>query len=58
MNGTIQFCSGEEGGFVAELELPEALGTHASRVPDRVSELTQEHAGDVRTHEATVTGRR
>src|SRR5205814_7203766 len=58
MNGTIQFCSGEESGFVAELELPEALDTHASRLPHRVSEASQEHAGGVRTHEATVTGRR
>src|SRR2546423_975538 len=58
MNGTIQFCSGEEGGFVAELDLPEALDTHASRVPHRVSEASQENAGGVRTHEATVTGRR
>src|SRR5207248_4342697 len=54
MNGTIQFCSGEEGGFVAELDLPEALDTHASRLPHRVSDATQEHAGGVRTHEATL----
>src|ERR1051325_3247681 len=55
MNGTIKFCSGEESGFVAELELPEALGTHASGV------LPQEHAGRVRTetdYETTVAGRR
>lgn len=32
MNGTIRFCSGEESGFVAELELPEAPGTHVSGV--------------------------
>ncbi len=56
MNGTIKFCSGEEGGFVAELDLPEAvaLGTHASGV----------HAGSARTgateqgYEASVAGRR
>jgi len=58
MHGTIQFCSGAESGFVAELDLPEAPATHASRVQHRVSEATQEHAGGVRTHEATVTGRR
>jgi signal transduction histidine kinase len=54
MRGTIQFCSGEESGFVAELDLPEAVGTHASGV------LPQEqHAGGVRTdYEATVAGRR
>jgi len=42
MNGGIKFRSGETGGFVAELELPEA-GTQASglRSEDR-------HAGDVR----------
>jgi len=54
MSGSIQFCSGEEGGFVAELILPEALDTHAAGV---LSE--KQHAGRVRTeHEATVTGRR
>ena len=57
MHGTIQFCSGEESGFVAELELPEAAGTHASGV---LSE--SQHAGGVRTgatdYEATVAGRR
>lgn len=54
MNGTIQFCSGEESGFVAELDLPEAAGTPAS---DALSE--EPHAGGVRTdYEATVAGRR
>src|SRR5256885_13367612 len=57
MNGTIQFCSGEESGFVAELDLPEGLDTHAVRVPQRISEAPPDHAGGVRTHEATVTGR-
>src|ERR1051325_1531514 len=54
-NGTIKFCSGEESGFVAELELPEALGTHAPGV------APPEHAGRVRTetdYETTVAGRR
>jgi signal transduction histidine kinase len=53
MNGTVKFCSGEESGFVAELELPEALGTHASGVPS-----ANQHAGGVRDYEATVAGRR
>ncbi|HXI25792.1 MAG TPA: HAMP domain-containing sensor histidine kinase [Pyrinomonadaceae bacterium] len=46
MHGTIQFCSGEESGFVAELDLPEAVGTHASGVPSEA-----QHAGRVRTPE-------
>ncbi len=54
MHGTIQFCSGEESSFVAELELPEAVGTRASGVLSGDS-----HAGGVRTdYEATVAGRR
>jgi signal transduction histidine kinase len=53
MNGTIKFCSGEESGFVAVLDLPEG-----TRVSGALNEATQEHAGGVRTHEATVTGRR
>src|SRR2546423_78512 len=54
MHGTIKFCSGEESGFVAELELPEAPGTHASGVlPEN------QHAGGVRTdYEATVADRK
>jgi len=44
MNGTIMFRNGETGGFIAELELPEASGAHASGV------LAQDqHAGSVRT---------
>ena len=35
MNGTIGFQSSESEGFVAEFELPAALGTHASGVPAR-----------------------
>ena len=46
MHGTIQFCSGEESGFVAALELPEAA-------PSRTEQVT-ERAG----YEATVAGRR
>lgn len=42
MNGGIRFHSEEASGFVAELELPEAPGTHDSGVPS-------EHAGSVRT---------
>jgi signal transduction histidine kinase len=54
MNGGIKFRNGEAGGFAAELELPEAPGTHASGV---LSE--NQHAGSVRTdYEATATGRR
>ncbi len=62
MNGTIRFRNGEASGLVAELELPEASGAHASGV------LTGEHARGVRTedhagsvhanHEETVAGRR
>jgi signal transduction histidine kinase len=48
MNGKIAFCSGEEGGFVAELELPEGM-----RAAD-----AQPQGGGVRTHEATAAGRR
>jgi signal transduction histidine kinase len=62
MNGTIQFGSGENSGFVAELDLPEAVGTHASGVPPEAQHAgrvrTQEHAGGVPNHEATVTSRR
>jgi signal transduction histidine kinase len=54
MNGKIDFANGNSGGFVAECELPEATGTHASGV---LSE--NPHAGSVRTnYEATVAGRR
>jgi signal transduction histidine kinase len=54
MHGTIQFCSGEESGFVAELDLPEAMDTHVSGVLSGDS-----HTGGVRTdYEATVAGRR
>jgi len=53
MDGTINFRSGDSG-FVAEFELPEAAGTHASGVLSQDS-----HAGSVRTnYEATVAGRR
>lgn len=54
MRGAISFRGGSGGGFVAELELPEAAGTHASGVPSE-----RLHAGGVRTnYEATVAGRR
>jgi len=53
MDGTIMFRNGSKTGFVAELELPDV--TAASSV---LNAEAQEHAGDVRTHEATVTGRR
>jgi signal transduction histidine kinase len=53
MNGSIQFGGGKEGGFVAELELPD--GTRAAGALDVDA---QEHAGGIRSHEATVTGRR
>ena len=46
MHGTIQFCSGEEGSLVAELELPEALDPRSQAVTERA------------TYEATVAGRR
>ena len=56
MNGKIAFSRGVERGFAAELELPEASGTHASGVlPEN------QHAGGGRTnsdYEATVAGRR
>src|SRR5437660_2469746 len=35
MNGTIRFQSSESKGFAAEIDLPAALGTHASGVPAR-----------------------
>ena len=47
MNGGIKFESRAGAGFVAEFELPEALGTHASRVLKAESENL--HAGRVRT---------
>jgi len=44
MNGAIKFRNGETGGFIAELELPAALGAHAAGV------LPQDQpAGSVRT---------
>ena len=52
MNGAISFQNA--GGFVAELDFPEAAGTRASGV---LSE--NPHAGSVRTnYETTVAGRR
>lgn len=60
MSGTIKFCSGEESGFVAELELPE--GAHDSGVLNGANEHGQkQNAGRVRTesdYEATAAGRR
>ena len=54
MNGAISFRNANAGGFVAELDFPEAAGTHATGV---LSE--NPHAGSVRTnYEATVAGRR
>ena len=60
MRGTIQFGNGTEGGFVAELQLPEALATHASGVQDSAGEPTEEQRarGVRKDYEATVTGRR
>ncbi|PYS24206.1 MAG: sensor histidine kinase [Acidobacteria bacterium] len=46
MHGTIQFCSGAESGFVAELELPEVLATRSEQGNERA------------TYEATAAGRR
>jgi signal transduction histidine kinase len=46
MHGTIQFCSGAESSFVAELELPEAVDSRSQAVNERA------------TYEATVAGRR
>ncbi len=46
MKGAISFRSGDQGGFVAELSLPEAVLSPRSQLADRVS------------HEATVAGRR
>ena len=51
MNGTVAFRNGSESGFIAELELPEAPGTHVSGVLDPVSKATEDHAGGVRTQE-------
>jgi signal transduction histidine kinase len=56
MKGWIKFGIAEGGGLLAEFELPEATGTHASGV---LSE--SQHAGSARTdtdYEATVAGRR
>ena len=59
MNGTIRFQSSESKGFVAEIELPEAPGTHASGVLNVTDRSENQHAGSVRTnYEATVAGRR
>ena len=46
MKGWIKFGAGEAGGFVAEIELPAASGTHASGV------LSDQHAGG--THASGV----
>jgi signal transduction histidine kinase len=53
MNGTILFRNGSESGLVAELELPDD-----TRASSALNVEAQEHAGGVRTHEATITGRR
>jgi signal transduction histidine kinase len=54
MNGAISFRSADAGGFVAEMDLPEAAGTHASGMLSGNS-----HAGSVRTnYEATIARRR
>lgn len=51
MNGTIQFCSGLEGGFVAELELPEVT-------PARIASKTGAALTAATDYEATLAGRR
>lgn len=56
MHGEIQFCSGQESGFVAELILPEASGAVSEN--QHAGHVRTDHAGGVRTHEATVTSRR
>lgn len=57
MKGDIKFESRAGSGFVAEFELPESVGMHASGVPNTESENV--HAGGVRTdYEASVAGRR
>jgi signal transduction histidine kinase len=53
MNGTIMFRNGSESGLVVELELPD--GTRAASA---LNTEAPEHAGGVRTHEATATSRR
>ena len=49
MNGAISFRHGESSGFVAELELPEAPGTHAAGVLGE-----DQHAGSIGTHVSGV----
>jgi signal transduction histidine kinase len=56
MSGGIKFKSRAGSGFVAEFELPEALGAHA---PGALRAETEKlHAGGVRANEASVAGRR
>lgn len=47
MNGDIKFDSGSGSGFIAQFDLPEALGTHGSGVLD--AETEDLHARGVRT---------
>ena len=57
MRGAIAFERRAESGFVAQFDLPEALGAHASGVLS--PEDQHLHARGVRTHhEASVAGRR
>jgi signal transduction histidine kinase len=65
MRGGVQFCSGEEGGFVAQFELPEGADSQASGLPKTVSRSEEgQPAGSVHgdsgrnDYEATIAGRR
>jgi signal transduction histidine kinase len=50
MNGSVEFGGGAGSGFVAEFDLPEGVGTHASGVLTSGNQHTeQQHAGGVRT---------
>jgi len=58
MNGSIEFQTRADSGFIARFDLPNAAGTHVSGVLTPVVNETL-HAGGVHTgHEASIAGRR
>jgi len=51
MNGNIEFDRSADSGFVAQLDMPEGMGTHASGGlnPESSQRAAQQHAGGVPT---------